>query len=244
MAKSRRSTQSTGLHATRWTQRMTLGLASLAMVGMTVGFVSSLVGSAPAAPTSTVPAPTGALADQSPATTTTTTGPFVAGQLMNFHQPVLTLGGHPTTLARGSRGTVVLLMASWCLYCGYEDRWVMPILAQHPGVAVDIVDVSPNGGIANPGPETPAFTGHDGTRQPITVHGMEQTMQQYSRVYHLTRHTDIHVYVAPVATQKTWAVPTFPTMAFVSARGHIAVAPSGAQTLAQAQQDWTQAVHG
>ncbi len=237
MAKPRRNTaSSTGLHATSWTQRITLGLASLAVVGMVFGFIITLitpsVQAAPASPTAVA------------AATPTAGQPFAVGQSFNFRETVLSLQGQPTTLVRGARGTVVLLMASWCLYCGYEDRWVMPILAEHPGIAIDIIDISPDGGIANPGLESPAFTGHDGSRQPITIAGMEQTMQQYSRIYHLSRQANIHVYVAPVATQKAWAVATFPTMAFVNEAGQIAVAPQGAQTLAEAQQDWTHTVHG
>lgn len=130
-------------------------------------------------------------------------------------------------------------MASWCLYCGYEDRWVLPALARTPGVTVDIVDVSPQGGIADPGPESPPFHGHDGHGGPLTAQGMEQTMRQYVRAYHLTG-AAIHVYVAPAATQKTWAVQSFPALAFVNWQGVVAVSSAGAQALPQARTDLAQ----
>ena len=166
--------------------------------------------------------------------------PFHTGRTVDWRQPVLTLAGHRATLARGSRATIIMGMASWCLYCGYEDRWVLPTLAREPGVVVDIVDVSPHGGIADPGPESPPFHGHDGQGGPMTASGMEQTMRQYARTYHLAG-AALHVYVAPAATQKLWAVPSFPALAFVNRQGVVVVSPAGAQTLSEARADLAQA---
>lgn len=177
-------------------------------------------------------------------TTSGATGPFTVGSAFNFKTPLETLTGHQTTLAQGSKGTVIMAMASWCLYCGYEDKWVLPALAKTPGVVVDIVDVSPQGGIANPGPQSPAFSGHDGQGGPLTVAGMESTMQQYKKAFGTLNASNIHVYVAPQATQSAWNIQSFPTLAFTNGSGKVVVAPGGAQTLSQAQSDLQQTLGG
>lgn len=186
-------------------------------------------------------------------TTTTTTiagsgtapptgGPFSVGTTVNFRTPVVNLAGQLTTLARGSKGTVIMAMASWCLYCGYEDKWALPPLANTPGVDIDIVDVSPQGGIADPGPQSPAFSGHDGTGGAISLTGMASVMRQYKQAFGTLNASNIHVYAAPSATQTAWNVQSFPTLAFVGANGKVAVAPAGAQTISQAQNDLQQAM--
>ena len=131
-------------------------------------------------------------------------------------------------------------MASWCLYCGYEDKWVLPVLAKTPGVVIDVVDVSPHGGIANPGPQSPPFSGHDGTGGSLTTAGMAQTMQQYVQSFGTLNAPNVHVYVAPATTRRIWAVQQFPTLAFIGPAGRVAVLPAGAQTRHQAQADLTQ----
>lgn len=168
--------------------------------------------------------------------------PFVVGQTAPFSTTVLTLHNQPTQLARGSRGTVIIAMASWCLYCGYEDKWVMPALAKTPGVAIDIVDVSPQGGIADPGPQNPPFSGHDGVGGTLSVPQMETTMQQYVKTFGTLSAANIHVYVAPAAVQSAWHVNSFPTLGFVNAKGRFVDAPPGALTIAQAQQTLQQTV--
>jgi len=178
-----------------------------------------------------------------PTATTTPVGPFVDGQAFNFKTPVESLSGKTTTLAQGAKGTVIITMASWCLYCAYEDKWVMPVLAQTPGVVVDIVDVSPQGGIGDPGPQSPVFSGHDGTGGSLTVAQMETTMAAYKKTFGTLNAANIHVYVAPTATQTAWNVQSFPTMGFMNAQGKVVVAPGGALTLSQAQADLKQAVN-
>nr|WP_243239827.1 hypothetical protein [Sulfobacillus harzensis] len=180
----------------------------------------------------------------SPTTTAPTNRTFAVGTAFPFSTTVDTLQGQPTTLARGSKGTVVMAMASWCLYCAYEDKYVLPVLAKTPGVAVDVVDVSPQGGIGDPGPQNPPFSGHDGTGGALTTAGMEATMRQYVKTFGTLSASTIHVYVAPSATQAAWNVQTFPTLAFIGTTGKVAVAPAGAQTVSQAQADLRQAMRG
>ncbi len=214
----------------------TLGLLS---GGFTLGVLATHGFSAPSATAGTTPTTTPTATTGTP---TTASGPFVTGATVNWHTPLETLAGQPTTLARGSKGTIIMAMASWCLYCGYEDKWVLPVLAKTPGVVVDIVDVSPQGGIADPGPQSPAFSGHDGTGGALTVAGMASTMQRYVKAFGTLSASNIHVYVAPTATQTAWNIQSFPSLAFVGANGTVAVAPGGAQTLSQAQTDVQQAL--
>lgn len=160
--------------------------------------------------------------------------PFHVGQTVDFAAPVVeTLSGHRTGLAHGQKATIIMAMASWCRFCGYEDRWVNPVLAHQPGVVVDIVDVSPQGGLATPGPRHPAFTGFDGQGGPLTTAGMIDTMRQYTQIYPLAS-PSIHVYVAPAATRSVWTVSHFPTMAFLNATGQVQAVPGGAPTRTQA----------
>ncbi len=113
-----------------------------------------------------------------------------------------------------------------------------------PGVVVDIVDVSPQGGIADPGPQSPAFSGRDGSGGPLTVAGMETTMQQYQKTFGTLNAPNIHLYVAPQSVQTAWNVQSYPTLAFLNDRGKVVVAPPGAQTLSQAQSHLQQALGG
>ena len=227
------------------------GVLLTAALGLVMGgFGLGVLLSHPGSATKGAPAQAQTKTTGNPGTTpstvaaTTSTSPFITGSKWNFQTPVEALTGKTTTLARGTKGTVVLAMASWCLYCAYEDKYVVPELAKTPGVVVDVVDVSPQGGIGVPGPQAPAFSGHDGSGGPLTVAGMAQTMRQYVKTFGTLSAPNIHVYVAPVTTQSLWAVTNFPSMAFMSTQGTVSVAPLGAQTLSQAQVDLTQAVGG
>jgi hypothetical protein len=100
-----------------------------------------------------------------------------------------------------------------------------------PGVAVDVVDVSPQGGIANPGPENPPFSGHDGTGGSETVQQMEQNLIQYARTYGSLGQA--HLFVAPTSVQTQWAISSFPTIVFVGANGVIRTVSQGAFTIPQ-----------
>jgi len=44
-------------------------------------------------------------------------GPFKVGAPAPLQAQVVDLTGQPATLARGAKATVVIAMASWCLYC-------------------------------------------------------------------------------------------------------------------------------
>ncbi len=163
------------------------------------------------------------------------TTPFTAGQYAPLTAAVRTLNGTPAHLARGKRGTIVIAMASWCLFCGYEDKWALPPLMAQPGVVLDVVDVSPLSGIADPGPQSPPFSGHDGSGTAINTKQMEQVMRQYVARFGTLQHA--HVYVATAATRKKWHVTSFPSIAFINAKGLITVNPPGALTQSQAAHD-------
>ena len=165
--------------------------------------------------------------------TPSTTSAFTSGHAAPWSTPLETLSGQSAHLVRGTKGTLVVEMASWCLFCGYTDKYIVPVIAAMPGVAVDVVDVSPQGGIANPGPETPPFSGHDGQGSAINTAQMATTMQQYVRTYGTLGQA--HVFVAPSAARSAWAIQSFPTLDWINAAGKVVSATPGALTIAQAQ---------
>lgn len=215
----------------RW---LGLGVGAAILGWMGLGFTLG----AWLAPAKTVTAApqTSAFHPTTPSTTPSAgTGPWAIGHTAPWSAALTTLTGHATHLARGSHGTIVMAMASWCLFCGYEDKWVWPTLAKaHPHWAIDIVDVSPQGGIADPGPQNPPFHGHDGVGGPLSVAQMQATMRQYVQTYGLHA-ANIHVYVAPTATQQTWNITSFPTIYAINSHGVVSQTTPGAVTVSQAQ---------
>ncbi|MCL8208381.1 MAG: hypothetical protein K6V97_09970 [Actinomycetia bacterium] len=159
-------------------------------------------------------------------------GGLAVGQSLAGQKPVETLTGQPTSLALGRRATVVVLMATWCRYCGYEDRWVVPGLVGQPGVAVDLVDVSPYGGIASPGPQSPPFSGQDHIGKKTTVAGMRAWMARYAAQYGLP--PGVHLYVAPSETQASWKVASYPTIVLLDGSGTVRRVIAGAFTSSKA----------
>ncbi len=140
--------------------------------------------------------------------------------------------GKPAVLVPGHRITVVVLMASWCLYCAYVDRYVLPSLLHTPGIQINVVDVSPNSGIGDPGPKTPAFSGKDHMGPAVSVTGMRQVMNTYVKKFGL-RQPNVHVFVDPRGINY-WNVQYFPTILFVTAKGR-PLRINGGITPAQAQ---------
>ena len=214
------------------------GIAFLALVVIAFGEAGMLVGRAFSSPVSSrcvqtkVAAPTNGQTAQ--VKTPPSFGPFTVGEAAPLSAAVLNISGEPTHLARGSRATVIVAMASWCMYCGYLDRWVVPTLSKTKGVTVDIVDVSAQGGIADPGPATPPFSGHDEQSGPLTLAGMEADMRQYATQYDLSGKA-VHIYVALSATRAAWNIQALPTWAIADAAGKIAVVVPGSATVTQGQ---------
>ena len=140
--------------------------------------------------------------------------------------------GQQVAVVRGPRLTVIMLMASWCLYCAYEDKYVWPqVIRSIPGVEVNIVDVSRNGGIGDPGPQSPAFSGHDNVGPHISVAGMRQTMLTYQKQFDLHA-PNLHIFVDPTGLTY-WHMTTYPTFLFVNGTGHIVDRVNGALTRSQ-----------
>lgn len=140
--------------------------------------------------------------------------------------------GRPTYFTRGKKVTVVMLMASWCLYCAYVDKYVWPSVIHTPGLDLNLVDVSSNSGIGDPGPQTPAFSGHDNQGPVVGVSGMRSVMNRYVKRFDLTA-SNIQVFVEPAGLQY-WRVQYFPTILFLNAKGQLIKRVSGGITSAQA----------
>ena len=222
-----------------------LGAALALTIGSFGGYLVGGHGSTYAAPATTTTTPSGGSGSGSGSgsgtgtgtgtggTPSTTTSAFTAGQAAPWSTSLDNLNGQPAHLVRGSKGTLVVEMASWCLFCGYTDKYIVPLIAKMPGVAVDVVDMSPQGGIADPGPQSPPFSGHDGQGSAITTAQMATTMQQYVSTYGTL--TAAHVFVAPSATRSAWNIQSFPTIDWINASGKVVSSTPGALTIAQAQ---------
>ncbi|POB12315.1 hypothetical protein [Sulfobacillus sp. hq2] len=224
-----------------------LASQALPIAALAVGVLGLLAGGFALGVLSRSPAPTASapkVVTRNPSRSSPPPAQGLAAVLHTTHLwafPVDTLHGHTTTLAHGSHGTVVLVMASWCLYCGYEDRYVIPHLVNTlPQVTFDIVDVSPEGGIADPGPLNPPFSGHDGTGGALTTQGMEQVMTRYVHQYHVP--PSVHVYVAPPATQEAWRVSDFPTWVFANKAGVMTKLIPGATAVSGSRRGVEQAI--
>lgn len=215
--------------ATTWTLPRWAGIALLAgaLGGMALGGFGLGVLTAAHAPADAPSGGPGAARAGSPPAS-----PFAVGAALPQGRVLDALDGKPAALALGRKATVVMGMASWCLFCGYEDRWVLPALAREPGVAADVVDLSPQGGIADPGPQSPPFHGQDGTGGPLDTRGMLATMRHYVARYRGM--PGVHVYVAPAAVRSAWPVQGFPTLAFADRRGTVTQVVPGGLTLPQA----------
>ncbi len=133
-----------------------------------------------------------------------------------------------TALKHGSQLTAVMLMASWCLYCAYEDKYVWPTVLTTPGFQLDLVDVSARGGIGVPGPQSPPFSGHDQVGATEDVLGTSRTMQEYLHQFGLTQ-ANVSAYVAP-SGWTIWHMSTYPTIVFLNRKGMVVERVNGALT--------------
>lgn len=158
---------------------------------------------------------------------------FRAGKPAPIKSALVSLDGRNTRLVLGHKATVVLAMATWCKFCGYMDKWVLPDMSKEAGVAVDVVDVSPSGGIADPGPQQPAFSGTDGSGSAgLSESAMEADLRTYTAKYGIAR-SGINFYVAPASTQQQWHIAAFPTVVVLTSDGTVSMQQSSAMTLAQ-----------
>lgn len=143
------------------------------------------------------------------------------------------LDGQRRLLIRGKRATIVVLMASWCKFCAYDDKYVWPVLAKTPGVTVNIIDVAPEAGIGNPGPFSPPFSGTDHIGNPVNRQGMIAVMREYQAEFHLTQ-PNVAIYVDRQGLSR-WPIKYFPTVIFINRQGTISKISNGGLQLSQAQ---------
>jgi len=152
--------------------------------------------------------------------------PAASGGLQSLNQK-------PARLVYGQKATIVMLMATWCKYCAYDDRYVWPALIHTPGVTLDIVNVSPYAGIGNPGPQNPPFSGQDEVGARVGAAGMAANLRRYLAVFHLQA-TNIHPFIDPEGVSH-WNIQYFPTILFINRRGQLVTRSNGALTLPEAR---------
>jgi len=158
---------------------------------------------------------------------------FVVGKSAPTRATLISIDGTATSLALGRKATVVLAMATWCKYCGYMDKWVLPSLAKDSGVKVDAIDVSPVGGVANPGPKFPEFSGADGMGSTdLSESGMVKGLREYVLEYGIGNR-GIDFYVATGQTRQQWHITALPTVIVLDSRGVVTLQHPGAMTLSE-----------
>lgn len=146
---------------------------------------------------------------------------------------LLALSGRQGALRLGRRATVVVFIATWCKYCAYMDKWIVPQISKLHGIQVDVVDISSEGGIADPGPRTPVFSGSDAQKEPLlSLRGMESDLRTYVADYRLNG-SDASFFVAPSSTQTKWRISALPTVVVLNTHGTVSVAHPGAMTIGQ-----------
>ena len=117
----------------------------------------------------------------------------------------------------GSRGGIIITMASWCKYCAWEAKWQEPALikwGQTHHVDVTLVDISPRAGIGIAGPKNNPNSGRDGNGKYLGtatagIKALGSVLRRYAAVYHepLT-HFTIDPLNHTIFAQKTQELPT------------------------------------
>jgi hypothetical protein len=165
----------------------------------------------------------------SPASTIHVAAPFRVGDAFPTPQ-LIDRDGRQQPMAWGSHLTVVLAVAPDSMISSYDVRYVAPVVAQWPGVHVDVIDVEALGGLASAGPRTPAFHGHNVSGEKITTTQMVTLMRRFVTTPRLSS------YVAPASLRQAWHVSTVPIWTILNDQHRVLMVIPGGITLSTARQ--------
>lgn len=161
---------------------------------------------------------------------------------LRHFQAEMVSSGQIRPMIRGSKVTVVMLMASWCKYCAYDNRYVWPAISRMGSdVQINMVDVSAHGGIGDPGPINPEFMGKDHFGPPLGITGMRRLMQRYVQQFGINE-GNIHVFVNPDG-MSVWHVTAFPTTLFFDSDGRLLARENGGLTVGQVKSELNHIVY-
>ena len=145
-------------------------------------------------------------------------------------------GGTVTLSHYRGRPVLVEFMATWCMYCAWESRWVLPQVetaAAQSGFVVLAVDASQLGGIGVSGPADNPGAGHDGSMTPLPTVGTEAAamheLDAYAATFGLTMP---FLYDPGLQVTTAYHVTAYPTLVVIGASGHIVKTYVGPQTAA------------
>ena len=148
--------------------------------------------------------------------------------------PLVATNGQKVHVQLSGKPTVVVFFATWCPYCAYDAKWVMPAFTRkvrQAGGQVIGVQSSLQLGIGVPGPFGNPYGGKDGSHfQPPP--GKEQSdslaeLKRYVQVFHVT----YPLYYDPgLAWSTRMGVQSFPSFAFYDASGKFVAGLGGAQS--------------
>ncbi len=117
----------------------------------------------------------------------------------------------------GSRGGIVITMASWCKYCAWEAKWQEPALikwGQRHHINVTLVDISPRDGIGVAGPKNNPNAGQDGHAKYLgittaDIKALTMVLRRYAAIYHEPlSHFTIDPQDHTIFAKKTQYLPT------------------------------------
>ncbi|MDA8345877.1 MAG: TlpA disulfide reductase family protein [Thermaerobacter sp.] len=147
--------------------------------------------------------------------------------------PLVATSGKQVNVVLSGKPTVVIFFATWCPYCAYDAKWVMPEFAKkvkQAGGQVIGVQASLQLGQGIPGPKGNPQGGQDGSHyQPAPT--KEQSMsiaelKRYEKVFHL----DYPLFFDPgLHYTMSMGVSSYPSFAFFNSSGKFVSGLEGAQ---------------
>jgi len=147
-------------------------------------------------------------------------------------------GGTVSLSSYRGRPVLVEFMATWCMYCAWEAKYVLPQLqaaAAGQGFAILAVDASDRTGIATPGPYDDPGAGRDGAATPLPTVGAEAAAMHELDEYAATFGLRFPLLYDPgLLVTQAYHVTAYPTLVVIGASGRIDrtfVGPQPAATL-------------
>lgn len=163
----------------------------------------------------------------------------------NVTIPLVATNGQKVNVPLSGKPTVVVFFATWCPYCAYDAKWVMPAFAkkvQAAGGQVIGVQASLQLGQGVAGPLGNPTAGKEGSHyQPPA--GKEQSdslaaLKRYQKAFNLP----YPLYFDPGLKYTTsMQIPDYPSFAFYNSSGKMVAGLGGTQTEAVLWQDYQKA---
>lgn len=148
--------------------------------------------------------------------------------------PLVATNGKQVNVEVSGKPTVVVFFATWCPFCAYDAKWVLPAFAkrvQQAGGRVIGVQASLQLGQGIPGPLGQPQLGQDGSHyQPPASKEQSMSLAELKR-YKKTFHLNYPLYFDPALHYTmSMGVSSYPSFAFLNASGKMVAGLAGAQS--------------